>query len=83
MIDVAKHTLKKIYEKSINLSNFQVGDLVLVKIESMKKNHIQYKGPHQIGKRLGVNSLLDLWLLDSIEKPFHNNILQLYKTKHV
>ena len=66
--------------KNISKSNFLVGDLVLVTLESRKRNQNPYKGPHKIVKRLGVNSLI---YKNSVQKLFHNNIIKFYKKKHV
>ena len=68
------------YDKNTNISNFNTGDLVLIKLESRKKNQSPYKGPYKILKRLGRNSLLKV---DNLEKIYHNNILKLYKRKQL
>lgn len=80
LIDIAKQKSKEMYDKNTNISNFNTGDLVLIKLESRKKNQSPYKGPYKILKRLGMNSLLKI---DNLEKIYHNNILKLYKRKQL
>lgn len=72
----SKEKTKLVYDKKLNKTELDIGDLVLVKIETRKKNQSPYKGPYKIVKRLGVNSIIKI---DSNEKIFHNNSLKLYK----
>ena len=76
LINIAKEKSKLIYDKSINISDFDIGDLVLIKLESRKKNQSPYHGPYEIIKRMGVNSTLNV---NNVEKIYHNNTLKLYK----
>ena len=76
-IELAKQKSKNEYDKTMNSSSFCVGDLVLVRLESRKKNQSPYIGPFEIIKVQGVNSILKV---KDKEKLYHNNSLKLYKT---
>ena len=77
-INMAKEKSKIIYDKNILNNNFNIGDLVLVKYESRKKNQSPYHGPYEIIRKENVNSYLNI---NDKEKMFHNNSLKLYKKK--
>ena len=73
LIHILKTKRKTEYDKNINVSNFEVGDLVLVKLENRKKSQSPYKGPYIIKQRQGVNSVIEI---KNNLKTFHNNLLK-------
>ena len=78
LIALAKHKTKYEYDKTTNSSSFNVGDLVLVRLESRNKNQCPCIIPFEIIKEQGVNSILKV---KEKEKIYHNNSLKLYKKK--
>lgn len=75
LLEIAKAKRKLTYDKKINTANFKIGDLVLIKYETRRKNVSPYHGPYKIIKTLEENSILDI---NGKEKTYHNNSLKLY-----
>lgn len=73
IINTVKQKRKSMYDRNINKANFEIGDLVYVRVENRKKNQSPYHGPYKIVKRNGVNSIVDI---NGKHKELHNNILK-------
>ena len=68
---------KKIcYDKNITVSNFKIGDYVLIKYESRRKNPCPTHGPYKIVHTEKENSTLNV---NNKLKTYHNNTLKLYQ----
>ena len=79
LINNAKNKSKILYDRDKSNTHFNIGDLVLVKLETRKKNQAPYHGPYEIIRINNVNSVI---LINGKEKEYHNNILKLYKKKN-
>ena len=75
-LKLTKDIRKTRYDRNKNISNFAVGDLVLIKYETRRKNQCHTHGPYKIINTQNENYIFEV---NGKLKKYHNNTLKLFK----